>query len=281
MLKRILLKLLNVLSVVIILCSISVLLTVVLTKKGDVPNIMGYSLFRVMTGSMEPNIPTNSLIVVKRLQPSELREGDVISFYSRDPALRGEVNTHRIIEIRQEAGKYYFATKGDANNVEDKYITQQEDLIGKVIFSSVKLGKFVRLLSNPLVFVPLIIVPLVVLLGQSLWESVTLARIIARDEEEAAVREAVEAIRKKRAAESGETEKETELEGKAGTKSAIGFESPVGAEGTDTNSDGIDSMIGTDGADQGIIIMDTTVPRELEVVSAEVNEVKIKTAEWK
>ena len=40
-------------------------------------------------------------------------------------------------------------------------------------------------------------------------------------------------------------------------------------------------MIGTDGADQGIMIMDTTVPGELEVVSAEVNEVKIKTAEWK
>ena len=144
MLKKILLKLLNALSVVIILCSISVLLTVVLTKKGEAPNILGYSLFRVMTGSMEPNIPTDSLIVVKRLQPSELREGDVISFYSRDPALRGEVNTHRIIEIKQDEGKYYFATKGDANNVEDRYITQEEDLIGKVIFTSKRLGKFVH-----------------------------------------------------------------------------------------------------------------------------------------
>lgn len=197
MLKKILLKLLNILSALIILCSIFVLLTVVLTKKGEAPNILGFSLFRVMTGSMEPSIPTDSLIVVKRVEPGDLKEGDVISFYSRDPSLRGEVNTHRIIGIELDAGKYYFATKGDANNVEDKYITLEEDLIGKVIYSSKRLGKFVRLLSNPLVFVPLIIIPLVILLGQSLWDSIRLAKKLAREEEEAAVREAVEAIRQK------------------------------------------------------------------------------------
>ncbi|MBP3204621.1 MAG: signal peptidase I [Lachnospiraceae bacterium] len=208
MLKKFLLKGLNVISILLIICSLGVLLTVVMTKKGEAPNVLGYSLFRVMTGSMEPNIPTNSLIVVHRIEPGKLEEGDVISFYSRDPSLMGEVNTHRIVGIEEVGGRYIFSTKGDANNVEDQYVTYGEDVIGKVVFSSYRLGQGVRLISNPLLFVPLIIIPLVIMLGHSLWESITLAAKLAREEEEAAVREALEAIRKKREAEKsdGETE---------------------------------------------------------------------------
>lgn len=208
MLKKFLLKGLNVISILLIICSLGVLLTVVMTKKGEAPNVLGYSLFRVMTGSMEPNIPTNSLIVVHRIEPGKLEEGDVISFYSRDPSLLGEVNTHRIVGIEEVGGRYIFSTKGDANNVEDQYVTYGEDVIGKVVFSSYRLGQGVRLISNPLLFVPLIIIPLVIMLGHSLWESITLAAKLAREEEEAAVREALDAIRKKREAEKsdGETE---------------------------------------------------------------------------
>ncbi|MBR1852285.1 MAG: signal peptidase I [Lachnospiraceae bacterium] len=202
MLKKILLKGLNILSILMIICSLGVLLTVVMTKKGDAPNVLGYSLFRVMTGSMEPNIPTNALIVVKRVEPQKLELGEVISFYSRDPSLMGEVNTHRIVGIEEVGGRYVFTTKGDANNVEDRYVTYGEDVIGKVIFSSYRLGQTVRLISNPIIFVPLIIIPLVIMLGHSVWESITLAAKLAKEEEEAAVREALAAIRQKREAQN-------------------------------------------------------------------------------
>lgn len=202
MLKKILLKGLNIISILMIICSLGVLLTVVMTKKGDAPNVLGYSLFRVMTGSMEPNIPTNALIVVKRVEPEKLETGDVISFYSRDPSLMGEVNTHRIVGIEESGGRYVFTTKGDANNVEDRYVTYGEDVIGKVVYSSYRLGQTVRLISNPIIFVPLIIIPLVIMLGHSVWESITLAAKLAKEEEEAAVREALEAIRQKREAQN-------------------------------------------------------------------------------
>ena len=78
--RNIVLKVMNVLSVLIIVCSILALLTVVLAKPGEAPNFVGYSLFRVMTGSMEPSIPTDSLIVVKRVTASTLEVGDVITF---------------------------------------------------------------------------------------------------------------------------------------------------------------------------------------------------------
>ena len=224
MLKKILLKIINLISILVILISLAVLLTVVLTKKGEAPNVFGYSLFRVMTGSMEPTIPTDSMIVVKRNGKEEYRPGDVISFYSRDPALGGAVNTHRITEVRREDGIILYETRGDANNVPDRYPALQEDVIGKVVYSSYGLGKAVRLISNPLLFIPLIILPLILILGQSVWESFKLAQKLAREEEEAAVREALENLRKKKSLQSGEDEADpgkSRFEGKEDTRGVM------------------------------------------------------------
>ncbi len=224
MLKKILLKIINLISIVVILISLAVLLTVVLTKKGEAPNVFGYSLFRVMTGSMEPTIPTDSMIVVKRNGKEEYRPGDVISFYSRDPALGGAVNTHRITEVRREDGSILYETRGDANNAPDRYPVLQEDVIGKVVYASYGLGKAVRLISNPLLFIPLIILPLILILGQSVWDSFKLARKLAQEEEEAAVREALENLRKKKSLQSGENEADSGkgiYEGKEDTRGVM------------------------------------------------------------
>lgn len=213
--KKILIKAINILSILIIVCAVATLMVVVLTPKGQVPNLFGYSFFRVMTGSMEPEIPVNSMIVVEKVDSRELEIGDVISFFSRDPSLYGEVNTHRILEIQEQDGELVFLTKGDANNVSDQYLTLEEDIIGKVVWVSLFIGKLVRLASNPLFFIPCIMIPLVVLLGRNLWESIKLAKQLAREEEEKAVREAIEEIRKRKAEEESqsdgiETEERTE-----------------------------------------------------------------------
>ena len=194
----------NVVSILIILASLAALLTVVMAKPGQAPDFFGYSLFRVMTGSMEPTISTDSLIVVKRTDPRELSVGDVITFYSRDPSLLGEPNTHRIIRIEEDAGRMLIYTKGDANNIEDHYHTREEDVIGKVVFTSLKLGRFVKLISNPLIFIPLIVIPLAIMLVRSIFDSVTAAKTLAKAEEEAAVREALAQLREKRRAQAAE-----------------------------------------------------------------------------
>ena len=196
--RRVLVNLVSIVSVCLIIASVLVLLKVVTTKQGEAPNIFGYSLFRVVTGSMEPQIPVDSLILVKREEASTLQVGDVISFYSRDPSLLGEVNTHRIVEIHENEGSLSFTTKGDANNIVDRYDTREEDLLGKVVFSSASIGKFVRLLSNPLVFFPFIILPLAILIIKNIIDSVKTAKALVREEEEAAVREAIQAIREKK-----------------------------------------------------------------------------------
>ena len=80
----------------------------------------------------------------------------------------------------------------------DAYDVQSEYLVGKVICSSLILGKISRLAANPLIFIPVILLPLSVILLTNLIHTVRLAKKITREEEEAAVREAVEELRKRK-----------------------------------------------------------------------------------
>lgn len=199
MVKKVILNIVNVVSVIAIAASIIVLLTVVLTKSGDVPSLFGYSVFRVLTGSMEPTIETDSLIIVHRIDTSEIEEGDIISFFSKDPSHGGAVNTHRVTVIEENGDSRNFVTRGDANQIDDRYLTSEEDVIGEVVFVSHPLGVLVRLLSNPLIFIPLVALPLLVILLFNLSRTVRLTKNMMREEEEAAVREALETLRRKRA----------------------------------------------------------------------------------
>ena len=191
MVKKFLYTLINTVSLLIIVAAVAVLVLVLFTPSGQAPQVLGYTMLRVTTGSMEPTYAIDTLIVVKKEAPSAIQEGDIISFYSSDPALDGAVNTHRVTAAKaQPDGSYLYRTKGDANNVEDAY----------EVHSNYLLGKLSRLAANPLIFVPVILVPLFVILLTNLLRTIRLAGKIAKDEEQAAVREAIEELRKKREA---------------------------------------------------------------------------------
>lgn len=82
----------------------------------------------VLTDSMEDEIPAQSYIKIKRVDPANIKVGDIITFYSDDPALGGSLNTHRVLEVR-EGGKE-FKTKGDNNIAEDHYTAKADKVVG-------------------------------------------------------------------------------------------------------------------------------------------------------
>lgn len=214
MIKKILLTLMNILSVLIIGAAVIVLCLVLMTRPGEPPSIGGYTVFRITTGSMAPAYDTDTLILVKKTDPAKIKPGDVISFYSADPALEGSVNTHRVVETSGDGVSWHYTTKGDANNAVDQYGTDSDALIGKVVASSLFLGKLARLVSNPLIFIPVILIPLVVILITNVIHTISLAGKIAKDEEEQAVREAIRQLKQQQEqkdAEEKEKEKENSL----------------------------------------------------------------------
>ena len=96
-----------------------------------VPRLFGLQLYTVVSGSMEPSIPTGSLVYVEETGPEDVEAGEVIAFYgSVDSA---SIITHRVVENRTLTGE--FVTKGDANEKEDMNPVSYDQYIGEVVFS--------------------------------------------------------------------------------------------------------------------------------------------------
>lgn len=141
--------------------SLFVFVTVLANWGKGVPNFYGYSFLSVTTPSMEPLYPVGSVVITKKGDTKDLVVGDVISFYSDDPAIYGKPNTHRILEIRTNAtNKTYFITKGDNNPIADGYTVDEDKVIGKVQGSVGSLGKVLDKVKNRTVLFFLLIVPL-------------------------------------------------------------------------------------------------------------------------
>ena len=195
MAKKILGKIFNVICVLIIVFALFILFCVVTTPAGQQPNAFGYYLFRVLTGSMEPEIPTDSIVLVRECDASEVVTGDVISFYSPDPELGGAVNTHRVVAVAIDGDDFMFTTAGDNNTAIDKYPVNGKSVIGKVVWVSHFIGTIVHLLQNPIVFGAAILIPLSVILIINISGMVKATKDIEREEIEKALEEA----RKKKA----------------------------------------------------------------------------------
>ena len=99
--------------------------------RGEVPKVFGHSVMKIVSGSMETEIPEGSYILIKEIDPAEVKEGDVITFFSSDYAIYGLPNTHRVVEppIVTDGG-IEFVTRGDANPTNDKVTARGDRLIG-------------------------------------------------------------------------------------------------------------------------------------------------------
>ncbi|MDY0235906.1 MAG: signal peptidase I [Gudongella sp.] len=110
---------------------------------GMEPSLFGNRLYVVDSGSMEPTMPVNSLIIVNERTPDQINLGDILTYYGADSKTRV---THRVIEIGPNND--YFITQGDANNVEDAMPVERENVIGIVAVTIPLVGYAFRFLSS-------------------------------------------------------------------------------------------------------------------------------------
>lgn len=80
-------------------------------SKGEIPAILGFQLFMVESGSMEPTLPVGTVILSRQPRDKHnLRAKDIVTFKSSS----GSVVTHRIIEVlTDDKGNVSYRTKGD------------------------------------------------------------------------------------------------------------------------------------------------------------------------
>lgn len=150
----------NVITLIFILTFLLMVFFVYCSMTNRMPTVFGYHMLRVVTGSMDPTYPEGSYIVVKSTDTDKLKVGEVISFYSRDEAIAGQINTHRIKEIKNNNGTKSFVTKGDANPTQDPVEVQPEDIVGKVIAHANIIDGIGKAIRNPWVYLIIVIIPL-------------------------------------------------------------------------------------------------------------------------
>jgi signal peptidase len=101
--------------------------------KGKVPKVFGYSVVHIISQSMSDTIPVGTYILIKEVSPEEIKENDIICFYSEDSLIYGRPNTHRVVEVIENDGKYEYVTKGDSNAGQDTVTAKGDKLIGRYV----------------------------------------------------------------------------------------------------------------------------------------------------
>lgn len=101
--------------------------------RNQMPTIGGFGIAIVLSGSMEPEISINDLVIIKK--KDSYKKGEIIVYQKENTLI-----VHRIVSIN----KNEIITKGDANTLIDDPIIKS-DIKGKIIFSIPFIGKIFNL----------------------------------------------------------------------------------------------------------------------------------------
>lgn len=104
------------------------------------PAVVGGTPLSVLTGSMRPDLPPGTLVVITPVPVEEIGVGDVITFQIESG--RPEVATHRVVarSVDSASGEVRFTTQGDANNTPDPAPVGSAQILGRVWYAVPYLG---------------------------------------------------------------------------------------------------------------------------------------------
>jgi signal peptidase len=112
-----------------------------------VPRLGGATPYTVLTGSMRPEFPPGTLVVVKPVPIEQIGVGDVITYQLRSG--KPDVVTHRVLSIgdNRRYGRV-LQLKGDANNTADQAWVIDKQVRGRLWYAVPFVGRFTNVLTG-------------------------------------------------------------------------------------------------------------------------------------
>lgn len=117
----------------------------------------------VLSDSMSPQISKGDAIVLKDIEPRDVKVGEVIVF--RDPMDKEDFIIHRVVGVEEAGAAMLFTTKGDNNPVNDDWKISTGEVVGGVAVNVPRVGSFLDFVSTPRGYVSCIAIPGVVSLS--------------------------------------------------------------------------------------------------------------------
>lgn len=139
----------NIITVILLLILAVIIygrLSIMFTN-NSYPNYFGYTMFEVSSGSMEPALSVNDIVVVK-IGNDNLVKDDIITYIND----KNEIITHRIVIVNSDT----ITVMGDANNTYDTPINRDQ-VVGKVIKIYPELGVWQKVITEPKILIVLFI----------------------------------------------------------------------------------------------------------------------------
>ncbi|MCL2865745.1 MAG: signal peptidase I, partial [Lachnospiraceae bacterium] len=134
-------------------------------EEAGVPrHIAGFSAMRVLTGSMQSEIPQHSFIITRQVDPREIRVGDDITFMVSET----RTVTHRVIliyEDYQDTGQRGFQTQGIENPTPDGEIVRPENIVGRVVWHNLFFGQVLHFIGEHVLVVGIFVALLIAFIG--------------------------------------------------------------------------------------------------------------------
>ena len=129
-------------------------------------NLFGYKAFIVLSDSMsKTDFNAGDLVLVKEVDPSTLKEGDIIAYTSQNTSNYGETVTHKIRKLTTDAnGEPGFVTYGTTTDTDDETVVTYPYVLGKYSRHIPKVGTFFQFLKSTPGYVVCILVPFLLLI---------------------------------------------------------------------------------------------------------------------
>ena len=144
---RIVLKLLY--QILVVFCLI-VAVVIIFQKISDSnKSIAGYRIFRVITGSMEPEYQVGEVVICKETEPKNISVCEDIVYLGKYGEYNGKIIMHNVIKIETDLnGNLNFHAKGLQNNSVEDPLIRADQIYGVVKYKSKILTVLYKLATN-------------------------------------------------------------------------------------------------------------------------------------
>ena len=129
-------------------------------------SLFGYKAFIVLSDSMsKTDFSSGDLVLVKEVDPSTLKEGDIIAYTSQNTSNYGETVTHKIRKLTTDAnGEPGFVTYGTTTDTDDETVVTYPYVLGKYSNHIPKVGTFFQFLKSTPGYIVCILIPFLLLI---------------------------------------------------------------------------------------------------------------------
>ncbi len=167
-------------------------------------DLFGFKAFIVLSDSMAAtDFDAGDIVLVREVDPTTLKEGDIISYSSQNSSNYGETVTHKIRRLTRDAnGNPGFITYGTTTGVDDEMVVTFPYVMGKYVGRLPKVGTFFTFLRTTPGYICCILIPFLLLMLYQGFNCINLFRQYKKEQlaEMQAERDKIEEERRQSAA---------------------------------------------------------------------------------